>query len=57
MTNREKALVAQREYMREWRRRNPNKVREHNRRYWVRRAEKMQQQAGRDTEKGGGTNG
>lgn len=57
MTNREKALVAQREYMREWRRRNPNKVREHNRRYWVRRAEKMQQQAERDTEKGGGTNG
>ena len=57
MTDKEKALVAQREYMREWRRRNPNKVRERNLRYWVRRAEKMQQQAERDTEKGGETNG
>lgn len=57
MVDREKALAAQREYAREWRRRNPDKVREHNRRYWVRRAEKMQQQAKQDAEKGGRTNG
>ena len=57
MTNREKALVAQREYTREWRRRNPDKVREYNRRYWVRRAEKAQRQDERDTEKGGDANG
>ena len=57
MVDREKALAAQREYAREWRRRNPDKVREHNRRYWVRRAEKMQQQAKQDAEKGDRTNG
>lgn len=57
MVDREKALAAQREYAREWRRRNPDKVREHNRRYWVRRAEKAQRQAEQDAEKGDKTNG
>ena len=37
----EKAREAQRAYMREWRRRNKDKVRESNRRYWVRRAQKI----------------
>ena len=35
------AREAQRAYMREWRKRNPDKVRENNRRYWIRRAQKM----------------
>ena len=39
----EKARAAQREYLREWRKRNPDKVRESNRRYWARRAAKKAQ--------------
>ena len=30
-----------REYLREWRKKNPEKVREHQQNYWVRKAEKM----------------
>ena len=37
----EKAKEARRTYMREWRSRNKDKVREANRRYWERRAEKL----------------
>ena len=36
----EKAREAQRAYMREWRRKNKDKVRESNRRYWMRRAQR-----------------
>lgn len=32
---------ARAEYFREWRRRNKDKVRENNRRYWQRRAERL----------------
>lgn len=32
------AREAQREYMREWRRKNPDRVREKNKRYWERKA-------------------
>lgn len=32
------AREAQREYMREWRRKNPERVREKNKRYWERKA-------------------
>lgn len=39
----EKAREARREYLREWRKRNPDKVRENNRRYWERRAAKKAQ--------------
>lgn len=35
----EQARVAQREYLREWRRKNPDKVRENNRRYWERKTQ------------------
>ena len=35
----EKAKEAQRAYLREWRRKNPDKVRENNRRYWERKAQ------------------
>ena len=45
----EKAKEAQREYLREWRRKNPDKVREQNRRYWERKAQQMASQ-GKETE-------
>ena len=37
----EQAREAQRVYMREWRRRNKDKVRESNRKYWERRVQRM----------------
>lgn len=40
------ARKAQREYMREWRRKNPEKVREANRLYWQRRAERLSKEKG-----------
>ena len=36
----EQAAKERREYFRQWRAKNPNKVRENNRRYWERRAAK-----------------
>lgn len=37
----EQARAARSAYYREWRRRNPDKVREINRKYWQRRAERL----------------
>lgn len=37
----EQARKAQREYLREWRRRNPDRVRAANKRYWEKRAAKL----------------
>ena len=42
-------------YFREWRRKNPDKVRNHNRNYWLKRAERKQKEEeelnhGTDTE-------
>lgn len=37
----EQARAARAEYFREWRRKNPDKVRANNRRYWQRRAAKL----------------
>lgn len=39
-TVQERAAELQREYVREYRRRHPEKVREWNRRYWERKAQK-----------------
>lgn len=39
----EKALELRREYQREWRRKNKDKVRANNRRYWERKAQKAQE--------------
>ena len=39
------ALDARREYQRQWRAANPDKVRERNRRYWERRAARMAAEA------------
>ena len=36
------AREAQRAYMREWRKRNPERVREKNQRYWERKAKQFQ---------------
>ena len=41
----EMAIEARRSYQREWRRKNPDKVRENNRHYWERKAQKMFEQA------------
>lgn len=46
MTERQikKAIADERNaYMREWRKKNPDKVKEANKRYWRRRAEKKQE--------------
>lgn len=37
----EQARAARAEYFREWRKRNPDKVRENNRKYWKRQAARM----------------
>ena len=39
----DRAREARLEYMREWRRKNKDKVRENNRRYWERRAKRMEE--------------
>lgn len=46
----EEARKAQAEYMREYRRRNPDKIREANRRYWEKKAKK--QEAAKDADNG-----
>ena len=35
------AILARREYYRKWRKANADKVREHNRRYWLKKAQKQ----------------
>lgn len=40
----DKAREAQREYLREWRKKNPDKVKAQSRRYWERKAEKLKQE-------------
>ena len=44
MTN--EARAAQRAYLAEWRKRNPEKVRENNRRYWEKKAKKIRESEG-----------
>lgn len=44
--NDERAREAQRQYLREWRKRNPAKVRAYNEAYWKRKAQQMQQGGG-----------
>lgn len=41
------AAKARRDYMRAWRAANKDKVKEHNRRYWERRAAKMAEKEGK----------
>jgi len=44
----EKARQARNQYMREWRRKNPEKVKANKARYWERRAAKMEAEAKQD---------
>lgn len=44
-TLQERAAEERREYFRQWRAKNKDKVRENNRRYWERRAEKKAAEA------------
>ncbi len=43
----EQARATRAAYFREWRRKNPDKVRANNKRYWERRAQKLQASEGR----------
>lgn len=43
LTLEERAREERREYFRQWRAKNPDKVRENNRRYWEKRAAKKAQ--------------
>lgn len=49
MTN--AAREVQREYMRKWRKKNPDKVREKNKRYWEKKAQQLQKDGGNDVAK------
>lgn len=44
----EEAVAARREYTRNYRKANPERVRAWNKRYWEKRAKRMQQQRGKD---------
>lgn len=46
----EQARKTRAEYYRQWRAKNPDKVREKNRRYWENRAKKLQASEGRDSD-------
>ncbi len=50
MTMDEKAREERREYFRQWRAKNRDKVKENNRRYWVRRAAKRSAEAKKERE-------
>jgi len=43
------AVLARREYQREWRKKNKQRVREYNLEYWKKRAEKRLREAAHDT--------
>ena len=47
----DKATSLQRDYLREWRKRNPEKVRKYNREYWLRKAIKAKMEASADEHK------
>ena len=41
----EQALAARREYQKQWRKKNPDKVRQKNTRYWEKKAKEAQENA------------
>ena len=43
MSEKELIQAAQREYKRKWREKNPEKVQEHTRRYWLKKAKELQE--------------
>lgn len=42
----EQARELQRQYLREWRKKNPGKLRQYNKTYWERRAQQLQDAGG-----------
>ena len=48
------AIQARREYQRQWRARNPDKVRANNQRYWEKKARESLQNLAKSCEKGRG---
>lgn len=51
------ALARRREYIRKWRAKNRDKVREYNLRYWAKRIERETKAAGREQKEGDANNG
>lgn len=55
MNQSEAAIQARREYQRQWRKANPDKVRENNRRYWEKKAREYSQNLAKPCKRGGET--
>lgn len=53
MTQTSSAIQARREYQRQWRKANPDKVREHNRRYWEKKGQELLQNLKKPLSEGG----
>ena len=53
MTQTSSAIQARREYQRQWRKANPDKVREHNRRHWEKKGQELLQNLKKPLSKGG----
>ena len=51
------ALARRREYIRNWRAKNRDKVREYNLRYWAKRVEREEKAAGQEQKEGEANNG
>lgn len=53
MTQTSSAIQARREYQRQWRKANPDKVREYNRRHWEKKGQELLQNLKKPLSKGG----
>lgn len=42
LTDEEKAALAKKEYMRDWRKKNAEKVKEYNKNFWLKKANEME---------------
>lgn len=53
----QEAIAIRREYLRNWRAKNRDKVREYNARYWTKRLEREAKAAGHEQKEGDANNG
>lgn len=53
----QEAIALRREYLRNWRAKNRDKVREYNARYWAKRLERETKAAGQEQKEGDANNG
>ncbi len=53
----QEAIALRREYLRNWRAKNRDKVREYNARYWAKRLEREAKAAGQEQKEGDANNG